>query len=178
MLEQFKPTWMLNSIYNLTPKQIQQHQIKLILTDLDNTLIAWNNPNGTPELNAWLNTMKAAHIPVLVVSNNNEKRVQKAVEKFDLPFVSRAMKPLKHGIRKAMKRYQVAPENAVLVGDQLMTDILAANRSGIKSILVKPIVESDAWNTKLNRSLEKVIKNKLKQKLNFEIKWRKTIDGE
>ncbi|WP_290033771.1 YqeG family HAD IIIA-type phosphatase [Ligilactobacillus cholophilus] len=171
MLEEFKPTWMLKSIYNLTPDQIRNNNIKLILTDLDNTLIAWNNPDGTPELKAWLKEMKDAGIPVVVVSNNNEERVKKAVEKFDLPYISRAMKPLKRGINIARKQYDIEPQNIVLVGDQLMTDVLAANRSGIKSILVKPIVESDAWNTKFNRFLENIIKNKMIKKYNIEFKW-------
>lgn len=176
MLKQFKPTWTLKSIYDLTPDQLRKHDIKLVLTDLDNTLIAWNNPDGTPELKRWLAEMKQAEIPVVVVSNNNEKRVQKAVDKFGLPFISRAMKPLKRGVKIAIKQYNIDPSNIVLVGDQMMTDVLAANRSGIKSILVKPILESDAWNTRFNRFLERKIKNQLIKKENFQIKWERNLD--
>ena len=53
MLNQFKPTWMIESIYNLTPDELKANGIKAILTDLDNTLIAWNNPSGTQELPQW-----------------------------------------------------------------------------------------------------------------------------
>ena len=71
MLNQFKPTWMIESIYNLTPDELKANGIKAILTDLDNTLIAWNNPSGTRELHQWLQQMAANQIPVIVVSNNN-----------------------------------------------------------------------------------------------------------
>ena len=54
MLKNFKPTWMVNAIYDLTPEQLKAQGIKAVLTDLDNTLIAWNNPNGTPQLKEWL----------------------------------------------------------------------------------------------------------------------------
>lgn len=176
MFKQFKPTWMIESIYDLTPAEIRRNKIKLVLTDLDNTLIAWNNPNGTAELKEWLQRMQKAEIPVVVVSNNNEKRVKKAVEQLGLPFISRAMKPFKHGIKIAQKRYNVSPDEMVLVGDQLMTDVLAANRSHMRSILVRPIVESDAWNTKINRFMEAKIKKHLAKKENFEIKWGHSLD--
>ena len=55
MLKRFIPTWKIESIYDLTPQEVKNHGIKAILTDLDNTLIAWNNPSGTRELHQWLN---------------------------------------------------------------------------------------------------------------------------
>ena len=54
MFLKYKPTWMVSSIYQITPEQLKKLGIKAVLTDLDNTLIAWNNPDGTPELRAWL----------------------------------------------------------------------------------------------------------------------------
>ena len=42
-----------------------------------------------------------------------------------------------------------------------MTDIRAAKRAGIKSILVKPLVENDSIKTKINRYREKRIMNKI-----------------
>ena len=39
MLNKFKPTWMVESIYHITPEQIEKNGIKVVLTDLDNTLI-------------------------------------------------------------------------------------------------------------------------------------------
>lgn len=175
MFNQFKPTWMIESIYNLTPEELKQNGIKAVLTDLDNTLIAWNNPSGTQELRQWLNEMKANQIPVIVVSNNNHERVEKAVERFDLPFISRALKPFKRGIKQALKEYQLNAEDVVMVGDQMMTDILAANRMKIRSILVKPIMETDAWNTRINRLMEQQIQKQL-IKENFEIQWRNHLN--
>ena len=158
MFKRFIPTWKIESIYDLTPQEVKNHGIKAILTDLDNTLIAWNNPDGTPELRNWLKVMREESIPVIVVSNNNHRRIKRAVERFELPFVSRALKPFVRGINIAKKRYNLKSDEVVLVGDQLMTDIAAANNAGIRSILVKPLVKSDAWNTKPNRMLEKIIK--------------------
>ena len=54
MFSKYKPTWMIDAIYKITPAQLKKLGIKAVLTDLDNTLIAWNNPDGTEELKTWL----------------------------------------------------------------------------------------------------------------------------
>ena len=54
-------------------------------------------------MRAWLEEMKATNIKIVVVSNNNYARVKRAVERFDVAFVSRAMKPFDIGIKKALK---------------------------------------------------------------------------
>ena len=48
------------------------------------------------------------------------------------------------GIDRALKRFHYEKNEVVMVGDQLMTDIRAAHRAGIRSILVKPLVEHDS----------------------------------
>lgn len=103
MFSNYKPTWMVDAIYKITPAQLKKLGIKAVLTDLDNTLIAWNNPDGTEELLDWILEMRNAGIPVVVVSNNNSERVARAVDKFELMYVARAMKPLALGINNAKK---------------------------------------------------------------------------
>lgn len=163
-IEDYIPTFAVEAVYDLTPESLRRHGIKAVLVDLDNTLIAWNNPDGTPELRAWLDEMTTADIPVVVVSNNKHARVKRAVEKFGVDFVSRAMKPFTKGINQAIDRYGFNREEVVMVGDQLMTDIRASHRAGIRSILVKPLVTSDAWNTKFNRTRERRILAKIEEK--------------
>lgn len=161
MFSNYKPTWMVDAIYKITPSQLKAQGIKGILTDLDNTLIAWNNPDGTPEMRQWLQELSVAGIRVVVVSNNNHERVKKAVDKFGIDFESRAMKPFTLGIDRALKRFGVQKNEVVMVGDQLMTDIRAAKRAGIRSILVKPLVVSDAWVTQFNRWRERRMLKKI-----------------
>lgn len=175
MLNNFKPTWMVNAIYDLTPEQLQAHGIKAVLTDLDNTLIAWNNPNGTPQLKAWLAQLQTAGIPLVVVSNNNHQRVQKAVAELQLPFIARAKKPLASGIIKAQKQLGLSRHEVVMVGDQLITDMHAGNIAGVRTILVKPIIDSDAWNTSINRFFEKYIMQQLVKK-HSNLIWREDLN--
>lgn len=161
MFLSFKPTWTIEALYTLEISDLKKQNIKGVLVDLDNTLVAWNNPDGTPELHQWIEKMKAHDLPVVVVSNNSAKRIDRVVTHLGLTYVSRALKPFTKGLKEAQEKLNLPKENLVLVGDQLMTDIKAANRFGIRSILVKPLVKSDAWNTKFNRTLEKFVKKNL-----------------
>ena len=72
MLEIFKPTWMVNTIYSVSPAQLKEQGVRAVFSDLDNTLIAWNNPDGTPELKEWMDALQEAHIPLIVISNNSK----------------------------------------------------------------------------------------------------------
>lgn len=177
MLGRFTPTWMINATYDIDPRELSQLGIRVVLTDLDNTLIAWNNPFGTEELRDWMRALERENIQLVVVSNNSHNRVKTAVANLQLPFISRALKPLSIGIRRAMRRYQVDENSVVMVGDQLLTDIAAANGSRIRSILVKPILESDAWNTRINRFFERFVMHAMRRK-HPELKFRKELMNE
>ena len=146
-IENYMPDFAVEAVYDLTVPSLQAQGIKAVLVDLDNTLIAWNNPDGTPEMKQWLHDLRDAGIRIIVVSNNTKKRVQRAVEKF--------------GIDRAMKEFHYEKSEVVMVGDQLMTDIRAAHRAGIRSILVKPLVQHDSIKTQINRARERRVMRKI-----------------
>lgn len=164
MFAKFEPTWLVEAIYQITPEQLRELGIKAVLTDLDNTLIAWNNPDGTPELLDWIKTMREAEIPVVVVSNNRASRIERVVKHLGLSYVARAMKPLTKGFKEAEKILGLQPSEMIMVGDQIMTDIRGANAAGIRTALVKPVVETDGWNTRINRFMERHVVNHLQKK--------------
>ncbi|MDO4903585.1 MAG: YqeG family HAD IIIA-type phosphatase [Limosilactobacillus sp.] len=175
MLEKFKPTWMVNTIYNVSPDQLKKAGVRAVFSDLDNTLIAWNNPDGTPELREWMTSLKEAGIPLIVISNNSKDRVAKATQSLDLPFIARSMKPLSFGIARALKKLDLDKSEVVMVGDQLMTDMIAANEAGVRSILVKPLLDTDKWDTQINRFLERIVWKKLNKKYP-DLQWREDLN--
>jgi len=160
-IDNYKPDYLVEAVYQLDPKRLQALNVRAVMVDLDNTLIAWDNPDGTPELLAWLLDMRENGLKVVVVSNNKQARVARAVEKFGVQYIWRAMKPFAWGIKKALRLLDERPENVIMVGDQLMTDIRAAHRAGVRSILVKPLVASDSWSTQVKRWRERRVWKKL-----------------
>lgn len=60
---------------------------------------------------------------------------------------------------------ELPSEQIAVVGDQIFTDVIGANRAKMFSILVKPINEKDIWVTKIKRPIEnRIIQKYLKQK--------------
>lgn len=163
-IENYMPDFAVEAVYDLTVESLKKHGIKAVLVDLDNTLIAWNNPDGTPEMKQWLHDLRDAGIRIIVVSNNTKRRVRRAVEKFDIDYVYWSFKPFTFGINRALRLFHFEKKEVVMVGDQLMTDIRAAHRAGIRSILVKPLVKHDSIKTQINRARERRVLQKIAQK--------------
>ena len=51
-----------------------------------------------------------------------------------------------------------------IIGDQMLTDIFLGNRFGLMTILVSQKDKYDLANTRINRKIEKIIKQKYKFK--------------
>lgn len=165
---------MVKNIYQVSPQELRAKGIRAVFSDLDNTLIAWNNPDGTPELRRWMDDLHTAGIPLIVISNNSKQRVAKATANLNLPFISRALKPLSFGIARARRKLGLKKHEVVMVGDQLMTDVAAANRAGVYSILVQPLISTDKWVTWPNRLMDNLIEKDLKKKYP-NLKWQEGL---
>ncbi|AKP47890.1 MULTISPECIES: YqeG family HAD IIIA-type phosphatase [Bacillus] len=164
MIKAFLPNEQVKSIFDIDPATLKKRGIKGIITDLDNTLVEWNRPSATPELEEWFNRMKKHGIQVTIVSNNNEDRVKAFAEPLNIPFIHKARKPMGKAFRKALKRMNISKEETVVIGDQLLTDILGGNRGGFYTILVVPVAQTDGFWTRINRTIERRIMNVCKKK--------------
>ena len=164
MLKKFLPDEHVKSILDIHPEDLKKRGIKGIITDLDNTLVEWDRPNATPELIKWFEQIKTHNILVTIVSNNNESRVKEFSDPLRIPFIFQARKPLVRAFNKALSQMGIKKEEAVVIGDQLLTDVLGGNRSGFHTILVVPVAQTDGFITKFNRFAERRIMNWFRKK--------------
>ncbi|ASK63124.1 hypothetical protein CFK37_13685 [Virgibacillus phasianinus] len=164
MLKNFLPNEHVKSVFDIHPAALKQRGIKGIITDLDNTLVAWDVKNATPEIINWFKQMKDHDITIMIISNNKQERVKIFAEPLDTPFVFSARKPLSHAFKTAANQMGLKKENIVVVGDQLLTDVLGGNFAGFYTILVLPIVQTDGKITQFNRKIERRILNYMRRK--------------
>jgi len=157
MLMKFLPNDYVKSIFEITPQFLKERNVEGIITDLDNTLVEWDRPLATPELTEWFKTMKENGIQMVIVSNNSEKRVQAFADPLNIPYIYKAQKPIGRAFRKALDMLKLPKEKVVVIGDQLLTDILGGNRSGFHTILVVPVTQTDGLGTRINRKIERQI---------------------
>lgn len=64
---------------------------------------------------------------------------------------------LKNGFMKAKELLQLSEENIGVVGDQVFTDVVGANRCKMCSILTKPIDKRDILITRIKRPFERIV---------------------
>lgn len=158
------PNFYCNNVREITLEFLKQNKIKGIILDVDNTLIDYYRKfeDGTIE---WVKNLKDAGIKFCIVSNSNKlDKVTYVAKILDIPFFHFAKKPFKSGFLKAKEKMDLSVENIAAIGDQIMTDVIGANRCKMFSILVKPIHEKDIIITRIKRPIEnKIIKNYLKK---------------
>jgi uncharacterized protein len=164
LLKRFLPNEHVKNIFEIKPSVLKEQGIKGIITDLDNTLVAWNVKEATPEVVNWFKLMKDNGIKVTIISNNKEDRVKMFSEPLGTPFVFSARKPLRRAFKTAAKQMELNKEEIVVVGDQLLTDVLGGNSAGFYTILVVPIVKTDEKITQVNRKIERKIMNYFRKK--------------
>jgi putative phosphatase len=164
VLKQFLPNEHVKSILDISPEELSAKGIKGIITDLDNTLVEWDRPFATPQLIKWFEEIRKHNILVTIVSNNNEERVKAFSDPLKIPFIFRARKPFVVAFHRAISQMGIKKEEAVVIGDQLLTDVLGGNRGGFHTILVVPVAQTDGFFTKFNRFAERRILNWFRKK--------------
>ena len=131
--------------------------IKGILLDIDNTLIDMSKVLQEDIIN-WVQDVKNSDIKVCILSNTNkEDKLVPISSKLGIDYVSFAKKPMKSGYIRAAEKLNLAYENIAMIGDQVLTDVVGANRVGMFSIYVKPINKKEYWYTAWKRPIENII---------------------
>ena len=160
----FQPDLIVKNVTMITTELLKKHHVKALILDVDNTLTTHGNPEPGEGVMQWLETMRQADIPMMIVSNNSQNRVKPFAEILQLEFVSRGLKPLTVGMTRACKRFGLTPSEVAIVGDQLFTDILGGKLKGMKCILTEPICYESGAFFKLKRKLENKLMKSRKSK--------------
>lgn len=128
-----------------------------VLIDVDNTLLTRDDHTVPRDALVWFGKLRDAGIQVCLLSNNFHVGVVHLAEKLEVPIVAKAIKPLPHGFLMARSKIGGSRKNTLMIGDQLITDVLGAHFLGMKAYLVCPLVEADLKHTLILRNLERVV---------------------
>lgn len=158
------PNAYFKKIEDITIQFLKKQNIKLLILDVDNTLIDYHQ-NFAEEVKQWLKNLQGQGMKLYLLSNSNKKeKVKKIADEFGIPYRIFAKKPLKSGFLKVQKQMKEKAENIAVIGDQIFTDVIGGNRCGFFTILVEPIHEKDYWFTAWKRPIEEKIKNNYQAK--------------
>ena len=131
---------------------------RVLLLDADNTLAPWRGAVPDPAAARWVESAKAAGFRLCIASNSDAERLRPLEEALGSPAFPRAGKPLPSGLRRIAREMGAAPDACALIGDQLLTDMLAARLAGMRAVLLEPLDPSREFTgTRVNRVLERIL---------------------
>lgn len=159
----FKPNYYFKNIFSVTADFLKENNIKALLLDADNTLCIYHTNYPIDGVKEWINKMQKAGIELHILSNGKPGRLTEFAENVNLPCFYMSLKPLPFKISKAVKKLGFIKQEVALVGDQMFTDILGGNLSGIKTIWLDYIKIEDSTTFRLKRKIENKIKKNLKR---------------
>ena len=153
----FMPNDYVQSVFQIDIEKLANSGFKGIITDLDNTLVGWDVKTPTKEIQEWFK--KANDLGLTI-----EKRVSVFSKDLDVDFIFKARKPMGRAFKKAIQHMNIKPEETIVIGDQMLTDVLGGNNNGLYTIMVVPVKKTDGFLTRLNRIIERRLLNYFKRK--------------
>ena len=150
------PLILRSNTYEIDFDRLYEDGYRGVIFDIDNTLV----PHGAPadeRACALFAHLKELGYHCMLLSNNKEPRVKMFNDAVQVSYIYKAGKPNPANYRKAMEQMGTDEKNTLFVGDQIFTDVYGANRTGIRTILVKPIHPKEEIQIVLKRYLEKIV---------------------
>lgn len=157
MFKKFYPADYLESAYEVNYDALYKKGVRGLIFDIDNTLVEHGAP-ATDRAKRLFLRLKEIGFATCLISNNKEPRVAPFAREVGADhYVCDAHKPSRANYRRAMELMGTDVSSTYFIGDQLFTDVYGANRTGIPSILVRPIHPKEEFQIVLKRRLERIV---------------------
>ena len=163
------PSFYAKSVLYVDIKKLLAMQITNVFLDLDNTLANPYVETPSIEIKNFLQNLIDNSLNVYVVSNNHEPRVKKFLEGLNIKYLYEVKKPKTKRLLDFIDTHNIDLSKSIYIGDQIMTDVLVANKLNIKVILVEPLTKQDEPITFIPRLLDKHYRKKLAKKYDIEV---------
>lgn len=162
-LKTYIPNEYHKTVYDINLIKLKEKGFKYLFCDLDNTLDPYSNLVPSDSVKKFKEDVLNIGLKLILISNNHRNRVKKYALELGVPHLSGAKKPLLVGFKKLLKTFEINKDDIVVIGDQIMTDILGGNRLGAYTIFIDSIDKlGESWYTRFNRRKETKILNKVK----------------
>ncbi len=155
-MSKFKPKMYYKSIFDINYDLLKRKNIKVIIFDLDNTIITVDEELPNDKVKELFNKI-SNDFKIFIASNNKKERVRRIGKYMGVHAFYSVVKPTKKIRKLLLKKYDVKMNEVAIVGDQVVTDIFMGNRLKMYTILVDPLGEKDLKITYFNRWLERRI---------------------
>lgn len=163
-MEKYIPDIYIKSIYYIDYEKLKERGIKCILFDLDNTVAPLSLKKPNKKIKDLFIKLKTMGFKIIIFSNSGKTRLKPFKDELEVDCAFSCKKPMRNKFDLILKEYKFSVSEVVIVGDNLITDVLGGNKVGITTILVNPISAKEKMTTRICRIYEKLIIKKLSKK--------------
>lgn len=159
-----QPDEIRTSVHHVDYGQLRRFGRRALLFDLENTLCLYRDWRFDDRTWALLRDLLAQAFRIAILSNAplpEDSQFRGELASLGIPVFMRARKPLRGGFLRALEALGAKAEEAAMIGDQLLTDVLGAKRAGLYAILVDPLGSRESRFTKVNRAIERLLGRRL-----------------
>lgn len=144
-------------VFSIDYQKVYDLGYRAIIFDIDQTLVQ-HGEDSTPEIDQLFQEIQQIGLKTFLLSNNSTERIDSFLKNIQqTAYIPIADKPNPRNYKKAVEMLDVKKEEVLFIGDQLFTDILGANRSGLDNVLVRFLRHEHEINIGKKRQVEALI---------------------
>lgn len=164
MNKNYIPTWYISNVLKININQLISRNYQYLFCDIDNTLASPFVALPDEKVINWVKQIQNNGIEIVLISNNSEERVALFASQLRVNYIYKAKKPNPKKVIEYIQKHQIDKKKVLAIGDQIMTDVLCANRAKIDVLLVEKLEKKEQFITFFPRRLDIFIRRRLKRK--------------
>ena len=152
-----KPDYRVKDLFSINWADFKEQGIKLVFLDIDNTLAEHGSRQADDYARKSVDLIKSFDLSICILSNALSERIADYAKSLNVAYMAQAKKP---GIKKIMQRLSelnLQPEQTLMIGDQIFTDIWAGRRAGCVTIMVEQRFANEAIQIRFKRKIEQFL---------------------
>jgi uncharacterized protein len=151
----FLPSLIVDQLRDIPLEFLQDSGYSVFFLDVDNTLLAKDAKQVPLDVLNWVQAVKGMGFEVVVLSNNSSRhRIKRICDQLGVPGYYRAMKPLPFTLYTWCRDRGISPDKTIVVGDQVLTDIVLGKWVRAYSVLIEPVDKKFSVIRSIQREIE------------------------
>lgn len=136
-----KPDYNIESLEDIDFDALKSEGKSVLMFDLDSTLMPSKSGDYLPKTKELLKKLQQDFTVVVLSNNTNQNYIDKVRSVTDFEVISHARKPDTKVMLEYLNRIGKSVDEAVMIGDRPLTDILCGQNANVTTILVDSITK-------------------------------------
>lgn len=151
----FLPSLIVEQLREIPVDALYDSGYRVFFLDVDNTLMSLNDKQVPLDILNWIQAVKGMGFELVLLSNNSSRyRIKRVCDQLGVNGYYRAMKPLPFTLYTWCCDHKIPPHKAIVVGDQLFTDVVLGRWVNAYSVLIEPMDKKFSIIKSIQREIE------------------------